>query len=194
MLENYRVKVRTGDFEVEVESSEKAYVDSKLDDLLSMRTTARQPNVVKRPSNNRNRGQRSKNPGRVSQTEKTVARKESNAAVDIPSLISQIKDADDYPELEKNILDGRDMLAKIIACLHCVAAYTSDAYLTTGQIETITDQLGIKVGMANAANKIRDNQKYFTGKTVRKKGQAVPYKLNRRGEQAFSKYLKGEKP
>lgn len=182
MTSNYRVRLKRGNHEIEIESTDKDYVDSKLKEFLP-----ELPEIKAEPT-----------PLKLSRkrTEKLKAEKDvsAEAELDIAGLVTYIKDSKIYPEVEKNIIDKRGVLPRIMMCMHFASEFSDELYLKTGQVEAITDQLGIKIGMANAANNIKKNQKYFTAKTVRKKGQPVPYKLNRKGENTFEKYLNGEKP
>ncbi|MHC4406776.1 MAG: hypothetical protein ACYTG0_44710 [Planctomycetota bacterium] len=188
MTGTYKVRVKKGEYEVEVESSDKAYVDSKLAELLeSAESPAGRHSAPKKVTR--------KKPSKSSKTTPDSNEAPSSSdEIDVAGLVAHIKDADIHPDVEKNIIDKRNVLAKIVMVFYYAAECFDDPHLTTGQIESITDQLGIKVGMANASNKIRENQRYFTGRVVRKKGQAVPYKLNRQGEKAFEAFVKGEKP
>lgn len=70
--------------------------------------------------------------------------------------------------------------------------YKSGTCLSTGEIETVTDQLGVRIKATNVASTIKSNLRYFTGTAVRKRGTRVPYKLNRTGTTAFEKLLTGE--
>lgn len=184
----YKVRVKKGEYEIEIESSDKAYVDAKLSQLLESSDASFPPPSANRTTPRRKASKRAKPKEDCDDT------RPESAELDIAGLVAHIKDSDDYADVEKNIIDKKNVLAKIVMCLYYAAEFFDDPHLTTGQIQDITDQLSIRLGMANAANKIRDNQRYFTGKTVRKKGQPVPYKLNRQGEKAFEKFVKGEKP
>jgi len=188
MAGNYRARVKKGDLEVEVESTDKSYVDSRLKELLSEVQAVSAHNTPPSPR---------KPPGRVKKQKKIQIKNPSKqdeevVGLDLPGIVAHLKDSDDYVQIEAKILDKRDILNRIMMCMHYAAEFSGDPFLTTGQVEAITNQLGVKVAMANAANKIRNNQKYFTGKTVRKKGQTVPYKLNRQGKNAFKGILKGK--
>lgn len=110
----------------------------------------------------------------------------------IPVSVSAINDDDDHDKIEENILNKSGQLPRIIMCLY-FAKNVFGSPLTTGDIQTITDQLGIKIGSANAANTIKGNLKYFTADAVRKKGAVIKYKLNRKGNEAYNKILNGEK-
>jgi hypothetical protein len=187
MAENYRVLIKRRDQEIEVESTDKSYVETKLKELLATELPAKptEKRDTREPANR-------KSTPRSRKTIDTGSDKSETPSLDVAGIVTHIKDSDDYQTIETNIFDRRDQLARIMMCMHFAKEFCEDAFITTGQIEAITNQFGVKVGQANAANKIRDNQKYFTGKTVRKKGQVVPYKLNRQGEQKFQEFLKNK--
>jgi hypothetical protein len=181
----FKVRIKKGDFEIEVESSDKTFLESKLKELIEEKGDmfhGIQKKHVYQSVKQKKRG----NTTKTSEGDKST--------FNIAEFTGNIKDSSIYEEVEKNIIDKHGQLAKILMCMHFAKEILDDPYLTTGQIEAITNELNIKIGMANASKTITNNQKYFTGKTTRKKGKSVPYKLNRNGEKAFEKILKGEKP
>jgi len=185
-MENiYRVSYKIGSFEIEVESSDKEYVDSKLRELLArggdkaIQIEQRDKKVV-RPEN-----MTPKKSGETSD------RTEVEGSIDIAAIVSAINDNDDHEKIEINILNKSGQLPRIIMCLY----FAEDVYgapITTGDIHSITDQLGIKISAANAGTTIKNHQKYFAADTVRKKGAVIKYKLNRKGNEAYKKLLNGE--
>lgn len=185
MAENYRVRVKQGDQEFEVESTSKEYVDTKLKELLS------QAKLEIANSNQRQTGQGQKRKPRKNVGTDAGMNAQDTEAIDIPGIVNYIKDADDYSNLEPNVLDKTNMLPKIMMCMYYAAKVKEGTYLTTGQVEQITDQLGVKIKTSNVSKAIKDNLKYFNNKNVRKKGLVGYYKLNRNGENTFKKILKG---
>jgi hypothetical protein len=83
------------------------------------------------------------------------------------------------------------VLNRVLLCLWIVDRDFGPAIgVTSGEIEKITDQLGVKVGISNASTILSGRAKAFvSGDTVRKQGGAVRYKLNRRGVQQFESIL-----
>ena len=118
---------------------------------------------------------------------------EQVSGVDIPDLVAHIKDSDKFVAVEDCVLNNRAQLPRIMMALYFAAQFCSDPHLSTGEIETITDQLGVRIKMTNVGSAIKANHKFFTAKVVRKAGTKVPYKLNRTGSQAFETVLQGEK-
>lgn len=181
-MSNYRIKYKKGDFELEIESTEKDYVDSMFKELLESKIEP-QPAVKK------------KTPARKPKpaTPKVNGGAESADKVDIPVLIEAINDSDDHDAIDENIISKSAQLPRIIMCLKFAESTLESPYLSTGHIQTITDQLGIRIKSQNAATTIKKNQKYFTADGVRKTGALIKYKLNRKGLAAYGKLLKGEK-
>lgn len=177
-LSNYRVKYRDGNLEIEVESTDKAYVDKKLAELLSLQVKpAKQP---RRKSANR----------RQSTNDST---EEDSSQVDVVAIVAAINESDEHDAINNHILSKSAQLPRIIMCLKFASTTLDSPLLTSGDIETITDQLGIKIKSQNAGTAIKNNQKYFTPSSVRKRGAIMKYKLNRKGDTAYKNLLKGEK-
>ena len=128
---------------------------------------------------------------RPQQPKQTVTTEEPG--VQIPQIVSAIKDADDYDEIEKNILNKSAQLPRVLLCLHYAAQVSGPDALTTGQIAYIAHQLDVGIKAPNVNKTIRKNSKYFASDAARRPGAKVPYRLNRRGKDAYAKAVKGEK-
>ncbi|MFA5958844.1 MAG: hypothetical protein WC811_19950 [Hyphomicrobium sp.] len=112
---------------------------------------------------------------------------------DIASIVSIVKDCEEAERIELVVLDRPDVLNRVLLCLWVVNRYVSPTMgLTSGDIEKITDQLGVRISTANASKMLSGKAKAFvSGDAVRKQGAAVHYRLNRRGLQAFESVLDG---
>ena len=183
MSNSYRVRYKVGDFEIEIESSDKEYVESKLKELLNKKLLE----AVKT-----RRRETEELPPRGKAKKKQAPKKEEEAKLDIPGFVDHIKELDDYLILEEKVLNQNQQLPKILMCLYYAKDFFDSPFLTTGQIETITDQFGAKIKKGNVGAKIKKEKKYFTADRVRKKGAIMQYKLTRPGLQEFQKYLKEE--
>jgi hypothetical protein len=177
------VRYRSGDFEIEVSSPDKAFVDAKLAELLKKPAPAERERTLEERKPTRK-------PSRSST--KAPAPSSTGRELDVPALVERINEADNHAQLEAHVLNKRDALPRVMLCLHEVRK-DSSPYLSTGDIEKITNQLGVRIFSENAARAIRQNLKYFTADSVRGGRGAKPkYKLNRQGIAAFEKLLKGE--
>lgn len=118
---------------------------------------------------------------------------EDDEQPDIAHIVSLIKDCDEAETIETRILNQTDVLNRVLLCLWVVHRYVSQSMgLTSGDIEKITDQLGVKISTSNASKMLAGRAKSFvSGDAVRKQGTAVHYRINRRGMQAFETIIQG---
>jgi hypothetical protein len=178
MANNYRIKYKTGDFEIEVESSDKSFVESKLKELIGEDRVA---NVK---------------PGKsVAKKITPIKRVESGQdnsnedGIDINEIVNSINDSDKHSAIEQKILKKSNRLNRILLILYFTNKIYGSVAITTGEIEKITDQLGIKISSANVASAIKVDLKYFAADSVRKKGAIVRYKINKKGIDEFEKII-----
>jgi hypothetical protein len=120
---------------------------------------------------------------------------EAPADLDIAAVVAIIKDCPEAEVIQARVLDAIPLNAmhRTLMCLWAVHRYVNDQLgLTSGDIEKITDQLGIKLEISSASRTLSDKAKAFvSGDSVRRKGGAVHYRLNRRGIQEFERILNG---
>ena len=180
MPEHYRVRLRRGDHEVEVESSDKSYVDSKLDDLLSRITGAtstpesRSDEEGLKQERETSRTQRAKADGRTSRSDNELI-----------GLVHYIQGHEEFDRLAETILSGRSQLPRILMCLYYGSEHFADPHLTTGELEAVTNQLGVRILKSNIAKVLKKNPTYTTSDAMRKRGAIVGYKINRNGQNHF---------
>lgn len=170
MADNYRIKYKAGDFEIEVESSDKSFVESKLKELLQDEQTPK-PDTFKKVHT---RKSHSPSPSDTPTSGKS-------SGIDIVAVVNEINDSDKHKVIEEKILKKSNQLNRILLVFYFANKIKSGGSITTGDIEKITDQLGIRIKSANAAANIKSNSKFFASETVRKRGAVVKYKINRKG-------------
>ena len=122
-------------------------------------------------------------PTPVTQKSRTAADDETVAEVDLMAIVNYVKSCDEAEQIEKRILDQTDQLARLLLPMYIVYEHMGNAHaLTSGQISKVTVQLGVPVHLSNVSTILgKSALKYVIGDTVRKNGQAVKYKLSRRG-------------
>lgn len=132
-------------------------------------------------------------PERKRRTKKqvTVA---SDDGVDLPELVNQAKSSGDFELIETNILDRTSLVDRILLPLYVAAKHISEhTNLTSGEISKFLSQLGVNIAQPNVAKTLSSTAlKYVIGDKIRKKGQAVRYRLSRRGMQYLSAVIKGK--
>lgn len=193
----FRVRYREGELEIEVESSDREYVDAKLDELIErgQQETA----GSSKPSDPRSEASGKKKPRRPAEKRKAkiTPSDESHRPRSeemLLGLVNYIKGVEEFTNLEKQILNKRAVLPRILMCLYYAKQHFEDPYMTTGELETVTDQLGVKIDRSNVNRKIKQELKYFTADAVRKRGAIVGYKLNRAGEARLEELLTTDDP
>jgi hypothetical protein len=119
----------------------------------------------------------------------------TGAEVDLMVIINHIKSCDEAESIETRILDQTDQLARVLLPMYIVFDHMNNAHgLTSGQISKVTVQLGVPVKQPNVSKTLSGSAaKYVIGDTVRKNGQAVRYKLSRRGHAYLKEIITGRK-
>jgi hypothetical protein len=101
-------------------------------------------------------------------------------------IVTAIKDSDDYPAIEREILNKKAEVPRVLLACYFAGRVTDDPYLSSGDIETITNEFGVRIKASNVNGSFSGNSsKYFTADRVRRKGVTIRHKLNRVGESAI---------
>lgn len=119
---------------------------------------------------------------------------ESEDSPDLQTIINHIKECDQAESIENNVLDKTGQVNRILLPLFIVHEYMGNVYgLTSGEVSTITRELGITIQQGNASKNLSGSaSKYVGGNKVRKPGRPVRYKINRRGVRYFKGVLNEE--
>lgn len=120
---------------------------------------------------------------------------ENGEEVDLMVIVNYVRSCDEAEGIETKILDQTDQLARVLLPMYIVYEHMNNAYgLTSGQINKVTVQLGVPVKPPNVSKTLAGSAaKYVIGDTVRKSGQAVKYKLSRRGHAYLKEIINGRK-
>lgn len=109
-------------------------------------------------------------------------------------IINKIKNCEKNEKIESQILDKSSQEGKILLPFYICYKYFPNQRLTTGNVEKITSDLGVKIKVYNISKAIKKSLwKYLDGHSPRKKGKIILYKLNQRGLQHFESLLNAEK-
>lgn len=107
------------------------------------------------------------------------------------AIANKTTDCGESAAIQAKVLDGRNVDAKILMCFYISHKYFSNAWLTSGDIQRITSELGVKIATANASNAMKKLRTYLETGKVRKKGSPTPCRLNRSGVNRFEEILNG---
>lgn len=125
-------------------------------------------------------------------TPKTQSQKSSSAG-SILEIVNKIKNSDEADAIETNVLDKSAVAGRILLPFFICSKYFPTQRLTSGDVEKITSELGVKIKTSNVSKAITNSLlKYLDGDSTRKKGKAVSYKLNRKGVKYFESLLAGD--
>lgn len=125
----------------------------------------------------------------------SLSESKDNAEVDLMAIVNHTKSCDEAESIETRILDQPDQLPRVLLPMYIVYEHMGNAHgLTSGQISKVTVQLGVPVKLPNVSKTLSGAAtKYIIGDTVRKAGQAVRYKLSRRGHTYMKEFISGGK-
>lgn len=184
MAENYRIKYKLGKFEVEVESTDKSFVEAKLNELI--KESSEPKTKLKRKTPTKNGSSSKSESSKVSDSDESS----DESSVEIMNIVNAITDSDRHEDIEQKILKKKDVLNRVLMVFYFVnKEYGNNISITTGYVVKITDQLGVKIKQPNVARKIKDNLKYFSAEKVRKRGAIIPYKINRKGIDEYDRII-----
>jgi hypothetical protein len=187
MREIYRVRYKHGDVELDIESSDREYIDKKLAEMQISNTGPPGRGVASQRRSRRDRSAATN--GKIGTDDGQVS------DLVLAQIIASVNDADNYEDIAKYVLDRADRTGRILMCYYFAHQQISDPAMTTSDVERITSQLGVRIAQPNVAKVIRQGAgKYLTADRVRRRGQAVRYKINRRGIAAFEEVVAGGKP
>ncbi|MDD5102793.1 MAG: hypothetical protein PHX93_00150 [Candidatus Peribacteraceae bacterium] len=110
-------------------------------------------------------------------------------------LINTIKECDESEKIEQTILDRLSLVNRILLPLYISHQhFRNEIALQTGEISKILTELGTPVSVSNVAHCIAGSAKsYVAGDKVRKRGQAVKYRITRKGLTYLTAVINGGK-
>lgn len=117
----------------------------------------------------------------------------SEGKPDLNQIVTLTKDCDEAEAIETQILDRTAQVDRTLLPLYIVHEQLRNAFgLTSGDVKKITTDLGIPISQSNASTTLSGTaSKYVIGDKVKVKGQAVRYKLSRRGIKYMKEVLAG---
>ena len=119
--------------------------------------------------------------------------KKDDGKPDPNEIVTLAKDCEEAEAIETQVLDRTAQVDRTLLALYIVHEYLDNAFgLTSGEVKKITTDLGIPISQPNASRTLSGTaSKYVIGDKVKVKGQAVRYKLSRRGVQYMKEVLAG---
>ena len=118
---------------------------------------------------------------------------QENNEINLSILVNTYKSSDEAELIDRNILDRSSVVDRILLPLYLIHNYIGgEVALTSGEISKFLGQININIFQPNVAKALSTTaSKYVIGDKTRKKGQAVKYRLSRRGVQYMNSVIKG---
>lgn len=112
----------------------------------------------------------------------------------LAEIVNLTKTCDEAENIETQILDRASQVDRTLLPLYIVHEHLKNQFgLSSGDVSKITTDLGVPIATANASRTLSGTAaKYVMGDAVRKRGQAVRYKLSRRGVQYMKTVIAGK--
>jgi hypothetical protein len=104
-------------------------------------------------------------------------------------IVNKVGNCEESEDIQKQILDKRGAEGRILLGFYISYKYFSNEWLTSGDIENITAELGVKIDGRNVTNYLKEYRKHLESGAARKKGQSTPYRLNRMGAKRFEEII-----
>lgn len=119
--------------------------------------------------------------------------KVDNSGTDIVvQIVNKIGDCDEATTIQERVLDQRGAERRILLPFYISHKYFNNAWLTSGDVEKITSDLGVKIDIKNVSNYLVTYRRYLESNAVRKKGQSTRYRMNRSGSKRFEDIIRAK--
>ena len=105
-------------------------------------------------------------------------------------ICNKIKECEEAEKIEVQVLDKTSAENRILLPFYICLRYFPQQRLSTGDIEKITSEIGVRVKTSNVAKTISEKLwRYLDSSSTRVKWKVTLYKLNRKGEKYFLSIL-----
>ena len=125
--------------------------------------------------------------------ETNTANDQPHSQIDLAQIANAAKECDEWEGIETQILDKSSQIDRTLLPLYIVQQHLENTVaLTSGQISKVITMLGVPISQANVSHVLAGGAaRYVIGDKVKKKGQAVKYRLSRRGMQHMKHLICG---
>jgi hypothetical protein len=104
-------------------------------------------------------------------------------------IVNKVGDCDETADIQARVLDKRGAEGRVLLSFYVSQKYFNNTWLTSGDVEKITSDLGVKIDKKNISNYLVTYRKYLESNAVRKSGQPTPYRMNRGGVKRFEEII-----
>ncbi|MBP9669564.1 MAG: hypothetical protein KBE09_04730 [Candidatus Pacebacteria bacterium] len=123
---------------------------------------------------------------------KSIETDEKEGKIDVLTLVNATKDADDFEQIEKKILDNASQVDRVLLPLFITERdFGATAMLTSNDIYKFLKEFGINMALPNVSKTLSSSAiKYVMASSTRKKGTSTSYRISRKGKQYVEQMLK----
>lgn len=124
---------------------------------------------------------------------KAPTKNQQNGNADLSlAIVNKIGDCEECDLIEQKILSEPSIEPRLLLSFYISYKYFNNEWLSSGNVQAVTSELGIKIDTGNASNYIKKKyRQYFESDSARKKGRKTCYRLNRKGKKRFEELLYG---
>ena len=177
-MSNFRVRYRSGEFEVEIESSDRGFVDSTLAELLS-RT---------------GRGVRSDSPAAPQRAERAEDAPEPGELPEsdlVNGTVAAVQNDPRWTHIWKTVLKGRSQLDRVLLVYYFAEKTDRDAGMSALEVHKVTKELHSEIAAPNVAKVIRESGRGFLIRASSADDHVARYRINREGRGHVERLLSG---
>ncbi len=183
MEELYRFKIQTDQFAVELESTNKDFVEQHMLNLLKVSETSTlttpSPSVPA-ISNDVGVVDDVPIPDRAIEMDTEQA----------DSVVQFILNSDKLTFVRSRVLEKANQLNKILMVFYFTNELYGNQFLTTSFIEHVLARFGRRIAKSNLGTKIKNNEEYFAADSEPKRGTPTQYRIRQIGIERFNNIIK----
>ena len=133
-------------------------------------------------------------PARLKPRTQTSAKQATEKGIDLAEIVNLVKTCEESENIEVEIVDKSGLVNRVLLPLYVGHEHKANEFgLTSGEISKVTKDLGIPISTQNVSSRLSGAAKsYVVGDKVRRRGQAVRYKLTRKGIKYLKSVLAGK--
>ncbi|MBR0819227.1 hypothetical protein [Bradyrhizobium liaoningense] len=176
MSNNLKVRLRSGDAEIEIEGS-RGDIDQLLERWWQLKEVqSAQPS---RPNG-------AAKPKRKPTQHATNEANAPDSSLDVNAIANQVKESEHFPSIEQKILHASGQRYNKVA----FAIWFVNQPLTSGDIHRVLTALGVRIGLPSVSEVLKTNLKKLTTDKARKHGGApAAYQLTAKARADFANWL-----
>ena len=209
MEKNYHFKFNSGSIQIELQSDDKDFIDTKIKELINLSTSkiidadsqkpisSSEPTTLKKESAYVpviKEEEAPKKPKKIVRKRgpKIAEIVEVEEELDAAKVANAIKESPYSPKMKKSILTGRNQLNRILLSFYFILEVYGERGVPSTFIADITMHLGNEINKTNISTQLKKHEGMFTSSDIPGKGKTVKYQLSNAGLMRVQELMRGE--